>query len=169
MSAATGRAPRPFLILTVVGAPFVPVFSSGQFVSIRGTEKPSCIQPLKPPFNSRRATVWPRASARLRVYTTCTRMDLSVQSFPSRHPRRWQPLSGSERNHESTCRIVGLKIKGFKGERGSYGKKGTSRVNDIEKTPREGALSFGFIWASGCRSRTVDFLRPSASLLKVLL
>ena len=29
---------RWFLILATVGTPFVPVFSSGQFVSIRGTE-----------------------------------------------------------------------------------------------------------------------------------
>lgn len=50
---------RRFLIPAIVGTPFVPVFSSGQFVSIRGTENPSCIQPLKPPFNHRRATVWP--------------------------------------------------------------------------------------------------------------
>lgn len=59
---------RWFLILAAAGTPFVPVFSSGQFVSIRGTKNPLCIQPLKPPSNHRRATVWPRDYAYICIY-----------------------------------------------------------------------------------------------------
>lgn len=107
---------RRFLILATAGTSFVPVFSSGQFVSIRGTENPSCIQSLKPPSNHRRATVWP-CDYYIHIHTyidVC--MDLNLHFH-------LQPLSGSEWNHGSTCRIVGLKIKGFKGEWKSYKKK----------------------------------------------
>lgn len=44
---------KTFLIRTAAGVPFVPVFSSGQFVSIRGTANPSCIQPLNHPWTVR--------------------------------------------------------------------------------------------------------------------
>lgn len=44
---------KTFLIRTAAGVPFVPVFSSGQFVSIRGTTNPSCIHPLNHPWTIR--------------------------------------------------------------------------------------------------------------------
>lgn len=44
---------KTFLIRTAAGVPFVPVFSSGQFVSIRGTTNPSCIHPLNHPWTVR--------------------------------------------------------------------------------------------------------------------
>lgn len=111
---------RRFLIPAVVGTPFVPVFSSGQFVSIRGTKNPSCIQPLKPPLNHRRATVWPCDYAYMVYVDTYIYMCMDpLQSL--------QPLSSSEWNHGSTCRFVGLKIKGFKGRVEKLQKKRKSR------------------------------------------
>jgi len=81
----------------------------------RRTGNPSCIQPLKPPSNHRRATVWPRDYAYTYIYMYMYGSE-PLPPSPAVVRREW--------NHESTCRIVGLKIKGFKGgKRKSYEKK----------------------------------------------
>jgi len=104
-------------------APLFPAFSSGQFASIHGTKNPSRIQALKPPFNRRRPTVWPYTCA-------CVR------------------LGSPTENHGGTYGIIGLKIKGFRGELRGRAAKRKSRANDIEKNPSEWTLTFDFARAS---------------------
>lgn len=127
---------RRFLILAVVlpRLLFQHLVPASLWASVkRRTENPSCILPLKPPFNHRRATVWPREYTPIQYICTYIRICVWFRS---------PPLSSSEWNHGSTCRIVGLKIKGFKRERKSFKKKVALMI--LRRVLEQGILSFGF-------------------------